>query len=173
MVTLQDDVGVGAVPDVGTSFDDFYAAHFQGLTIQLFAYTNDLGHAQDVVQEAFCRALSRWSRISGYDEPAAWVRRVAMNLATNRFRRARVALGFLRKQREEHIEGPSPDRVAIAAALATLPASHRRAVILHHLADLPIAEIAHQEGVAEGTVKSWLHRGRAALATQLKEKRDV
>ncbi|MBG6139975.1 RNA polymerase sigma-70 factor (ECF subfamily) [Longispora fulva] len=141
--------------------------------MQLFAYTNDLGQAQDVVQEAFCRALARWNKISKYEDPVAWVRRVAWNLATNKFRRAQVAMAFLRKQREERVEGPSPDRVALAAALATLPENHRRAVILHHLADLPIAEIAAQENVAEGTVKSWLSRGRTALATQLKEKRNV
>lgn len=55
----------------------------------------------------------------------------------------------------------------LVAALATLPDNYRRAVVLHHLADLPVAEIASREGGPEGTVKSWLHRGRAALAAQL------
>jgi RNA polymerase sigma-70 factor (ECF subfamily) len=40
-------------------------------------------------------------------------------------------------------------------------------MVLRYLADLTIAEIAEREGVAEGTVKSWLHRGRAALAVEL------
>jgi RNA polymerase sigma-70 factor (ECF subfamily) len=39
--------------------------------------------------------------------------------------------------------------------------------VLFHVADLSIADIANQEGVAEGTVKSWLHRGRTALAVVL------
>jgi len=43
--------------------------------------------------------------------------------------------------------------------------------VLFHVADLSIAEIADQEGVAPGTVKSWLHRGRAALAAQLSDPR--
>ena len=67
--------------------------------------------------------------------------------------------------------GPSPDRVALTAALATLPAHLRRAVVLHYVADLSVADIARQEGVADGTVKSWLHRGRAALAVALAETR--
>ena len=40
-------------------------------------------------------------------------------------------------------------------------------MVLRYLADLTVAEIADREGVAEGTVKSWLHRGRAAMAAQL------
>ncbi|MFB9237516.1 SigE family RNA polymerase sigma factor [Plantactinospora siamensis] len=151
------------------SFDEFYHAHFRSLTVQLYGYTGDLQQAQDLAQEAFCRAFARWSAVVGFDDPVAWVRRVAWNLATSRWRRLRTAQNYLRRQREEHVAGPTPDRVALATALATLPANHRRAVVLHHLADIPVAEIALQEGVAEGTVKSWLHRGRAALAAQLTE----
>ncbi|MEQ4305965.1 SigE family RNA polymerase sigma factor [Plantactinospora sp. B6F1] len=158
----------GKVPEV--DFDAFYQAHFRALTVQLCAYTGDLGHAQDLVQEAFCRAFSRWQKIVRYDDPVAWVRKVAWNLATSRWRRLRTAQLFLRRQRAEHVPAPSLDRVALEAALALLPPHHRRAVVLHHLADMPISEIARQEGVAEGTVKSWLHRGRAALATHLTER---
>ncbi len=148
-------------------FDEFYAASFQGLCLQLYAYLGDLAEAEDIVQEAFCRAMVRWKKISTYDEPGAWVRRVAWNLASSRFRRQRTVSRFLRKERLAHAEGPDPDRVALIAALATLPANHRRAVVLHHMVQLSIAEIAEQEDVAEGTVKSWLSRGRAALAARL------
>jgi RNA polymerase sigma-70 factor (ECF subfamily) len=150
-------------------FDEFYAASFQRLTLQLFAYLGDLSEAQDVVQEAFCRAFARWKSVSRYDDPLSWVRRVAWNLATSRFRQQKAALNFLRRQRERQVPGPDPDRVALARALATLPANQRKAVVLHYMAQLSVAEIAVQEGVAEGTVKSWLSRGRAALASQLAE----
>jgi RNA polymerase sigma-70 factor (ECF subfamily) len=158
-----------AVQDNPPIFDDVYAAHFADLTVQLYAYFGDRQEAQDVVQEAFCRAYSRWRTVSRYDDPVAWIRRVAWNLAVSRWRRTRTALTFLRKQRpgEAQLDGPGPDRVALVAALATLPATQRRAVVLRYLADLTVAEIAGREGVAEGTVKSWLHRGRAALAAQL------
>ena len=122
-----------------------------------------------MVQEAFCRALSRWRAVSRYDDPVAWVRRVAWNLALSKWRRTRTALTFLRKQRttETQVDGPSPERVALLAALATLPDQQRRAVVLHYLADLSVAEVADREGVPEGTVKSWLHRARTALAAKL------
>lgn len=154
---------------VEIDFDEFYQTHSRTLTVELCAYTGDYGYAQDVVQEAFCRAFARWQKIVRYDDPVAWIRKVAWNLATSRWRRLRTAQRFLRRQREVHVPGPSPDRVALEAALALLPPNHRRAVVLHHLADMPISEIARQEGVAEGTVKSWLHRGRGALAAHLTE----
>jgi RNA polymerase sigma-70 factor (ECF subfamily) len=152
-----------------TSFDELYAAHYGDLTVQLYAYFGDRQEAQDVVQEAFCRALTRWRKVSRYDDPVAWVRRVAWNLALSRWRRTRTALTFLRRQRpaEAQVEGPSPERVALLAALALLPPPQRRAVVLHYLADLTVAEIAEREGVAVGTVKSWLHRARTALVTHL------
>jgi RNA polymerase sigma-70 factor (ECF subfamily) len=157
------------VHDDPPTFDEVYAGHFGDLTVQLYAYFGDRQEAQDIVQEAFCRAYSRWKTVGRYDDPVAWIRRVAWNLAVSRWRRARTALNFLRGQRrdEPEIDGPGPDRVALVAALATLPATQRRAMVLRYLADLSIAEIADREGVAEGTVKSWLHRGRAALAAQL------
>jgi RNA polymerase sigma-70 factor (ECF subfamily) len=165
---------VAAVPAT-PSFDDVYAAHYADLTVQLYAYFGDRQEAQDVVQEAFCRALAKWRTISEYDDPVAWVRRVAWNLAVSRWRRARTALNFVRRQRldEPQLDGPNPERVALVAALAKLPSSQRRAVVLHHLADLPVAEIAQREGVSQGTVKSWLQRGRAALAEQLRPTESV
>ncbi|GIG02876.1 RNA polymerase sigma factor [Catellatospora citrea] len=154
-----------------TDFEQCYAAHFHSLTLQLNAYVGNLAEAQDMVQEAFCRALARWDRVAGYTDPAAWVRRVAWNLATSGWRRRRTALNFLRRQREEHVPGPGTDRIELTRALAELPQTQRRACILFYVAQLTIAEIAEQEEVAEGTVKSWLHRGRAALAAQLAEAR--
>jgi RNA polymerase sigma-70 factor (ECF subfamily) len=173
VITLPREGDLETVADIGppgtARFDEFYAAHFQPLTIQLFAYTTDLTLAQDLVQEAFCRALARWKKISTYDDPAAWVRRVAWNLANSHWRRVQTASRFLRRSRIDSVPEPSPDRVALARALATLPPRHRRAVIMHYLADMPVADIAAQEGVPANTVKSWLHRGRTQLATQLTE----
>jgi RNA polymerase sigma-70 factor, ECF subfamily len=161
---------ITARDDPPPSFDEVYAAHYADLAVQLYAYFGDRQEAQDVAQEAFYRALIRWKSIAGYDDPVAWIRRVAWNLAVSRWRRTRTALNFLRRQRptEPQIDGPGPERVALLAALGTLPAAQRRAIVLRYLADLPIAEIAERERVAEGTVRSWLSRGRASLATQLK-----
>ncbi|BCJ74988.1 DNA-directed RNA polymerase sigma-70 factor [Catellatospora sp. IY07-71] len=148
-------------------FDELYAAHFTSVTTQLFAYLGDRQEAQDVTQEAFCRALARWKDVSAYDDPVAWVRRVAWNLATSHFRRARAAAAFRRRHQEVYAPEPSPDRVALFAALRTLPPRPRQAVVLHYLADQAVVDIAESMKVSTGTVKSWLHRARTALGEQL------
>jgi RNA polymerase sigma-70 factor (ECF subfamily) len=153
-------------------FEELYSAHFAGLTLQINAYVNNLTEAQDLVQEAFTRAIARWDKIAKYDDPATWVRRVAWNLATSRWRRQRTATAFLVRQRAEHTAGPSPDRVALTAALATLPPTLRKAFVLFYIAQLTVAEIASEEDVAEGTVKSWLHRARALVAAHLTDPRE-
>ena len=158
-------------------FEKLYATQFHSLTLQINAYIGDLPEAQDLVQEAFTRALTRWDKISSYERPADWVRRVAWNLATSGWRRRRTAIRFLVRQREQHVEGPNPDRVALMGALATLPDKYRRTFVLFYIANLTVLEIAEQENVPEGTVKSWLHRARAAVAAELtdrsEEQRDV
>jgi Sigma-70 region 2 len=69
----------------GLRFEDFFAANFAVLVVQLNAHTANLVEAQDAVQEAFCRAWPRWQTISAYDDPVGWVRRVAWNIATSRW----------------------------------------------------------------------------------------
>jgi RNA polymerase sigma-70 factor (ECF subfamily) len=153
-------------------FDRLYHAHYGNVVAMAYALTGDLAEAQDLAQEAFCRAWQRWRRISGYDDPLAWIRRVVANLASSRWRRLRSARRHHHRERATHIPAPGPEHVALVAALRTLPATQRHAIVLYHLADLPVAEVAAELGAAEGTVKAWLHRGRAALATQLAEPPD-
>src|SRR6201999_3006928 len=92
---------------------------------------------------------------------------VAWNLAITRWRRAKTAWSFLARQRPQHVDGPGPDRVALHDALRALPAQQRRAVTLFYLADLTTAQIAQECAVPESTVRSWLHRARAALLKEL------
>jgi RNA polymerase sigma-70 factor (ECF subfamily) len=64
---------------------------------------------------------------------------------------------------------PSPDTVALVAALRQIPQAQREAIALHHLCELSVEEVAHALGVPVGTVKTRLARGRAALAPLLTE----
>ncbi|MEV7018705.1 SigE family RNA polymerase sigma factor [Streptomyces sp. DH-12] len=149
-------------------FDAFYAAAFPRLTGRLFAFTGDLGEAQDVVQEAFVRAWDRRHRLTADEAPEAWVRTVAMRLAVSRWRRAKRWLELVRHSPPpEATPGPDPDRAALVAALRQLPESQRMAVVLHHLCDLSVEQVASETGAPVGTVKARLSRGRAALARHL------
>lgn len=147
-----------------------YQASHQRLVVQLYGITGDLQEAQDVVQEAFVRALSRSGRLAAMDNPEAWLRTVAINLARSRWRRRQVMEGFLLRRALPEplpVAGMTEDHVALVAALRHLPRVQREAVVLHYLADLPIEEIAANLRVAAGTVKSRLHRARARLAELL------
>ena len=149
-------------------FDAFYASGAAGLVRQLHAMTGDLTEAQDCVQEAYARAWQRWSAVSRYDAPEAWVRQVAWRLAVSRFRRRVHGTRLMgRHGPPPDVPALSPDRVALVAALRRLPEAQRRAVVLHHLADLSVQEVAAETGAPPGTVKARLSRGRAALAVLL------
>jgi RNA polymerase sigma-70 factor, ECF subfamily len=148
-------------------FEDFYAAVFDRLVGQLYLVTGNLQDAEDVVQEALTRAAVRWSRLRRYRVPEAWVRRVAMNLASDGFRRVRRRLAVAVRLRVE-LESRQPAEVpGLAEALRALPMAQRKAVVLHHLLDLPVDQVAVELGVPIGTVKSRLARARGALATLL------
>ncbi|MET7426810.1 SigE family RNA polymerase sigma factor [Dactylosporangium sp. NPDC005555] len=147
-------------------FTALYEARFVDLAGQLYAFTGDNSETYDLVQEAFIRAWQRWATVGKYEDPVAWVRRVAWNLAMSRYRRLQRSRSMLRDV-SQVAPGMEPDRVALVAALRTLPEQHRRAVVLHYLADLSVTEIAVETGAAVGTVKSWLHRGRVQLAAAL------
>ena len=150
------------------AFDRFFQTWYGRLTAQIHAYVGSRAEAEDTVQEAFLRTWQRWPVVSRYDDPVAWVRRVAWNLATSRLRRITTAARVLRHQRPpEPVPGADPDHVALVAALRRLPERQRQVIVLHHIADVSVAEIAETLGVPRGTVLSWLSRGRARLAEHL------
>jgi RNA polymerase sigma-70 factor (ECF subfamily) len=145
-------------------FVDFYASAFVKTTTVLQALVGDRAEAEDIAQEAFCRALTRWPAVCRLDDPAAWVGRVARNVAISRWRLSRRLSSY------EFLPPAPPTSVVgcdLARALAGLPEAQRRALLLHHSAGFSVREVAASAGVPEGTVKSWLARGRAALQRRL------
>lgn len=151
-------------------FEQFYDAAFGRLVGQLFVVTGDLHEAEDVVQEAFARASTRWSRIQTYQLPEAWVRRVALNLAASAAHRRRRRLAILaRLVRPPEVPPASDEILDLLQALGRLPMSQRQPVVLHHLLQMPVEEVAGELGISTGSVKARLFRGRQALAAQLME----
>lgn len=158
----------GGGADEHAEFDAFYAASVGRLIGQLYAMTGDLAEAQDVVQEAFARAWERRSELDLDGAPEAWVRTVAWRLAVSRWRRVRTALAFARRQGPPATAPPpEPHHVLLVQALRRIPEAQRRAVVLHHLCDLTVEQVAAEADCPVGTVKAHLSRGRAALARLL------
>lgn len=153
------------------SFDEFYQATSRRLLQYGYALTGDLSAAQDLVQEAYLRAWQRWARLSEYEAADAWLRVVVSRLATDRWRRLRsLRNAVARSGRPEVAPPPRDDGVVLVHALRRLPEHQRRAIALHYLYDMSVEQIAAETGSPTGTVKSWLSRGRAALAAVLGER---
>ncbi len=156
-------------------FDAFYAATAKRVVAAVYAMTGDLAEAEDAVQEAYVRAWQRWSRLTGDgDDPLPWVRTVAARLAISTWRRTR------NRVRAQFRHGPqadqpalSPDRVALVAALRELPPRQRQVVVLHHLLDLPVEQVARETGVSNGAVRTRLSRARKVLGARLHDDEDT
>jgi len=155
------------MPDT-SEFDEFYRGTAPRLLRYAFGLTGDGTAAQDLVQEAYARAWQRWRRLKAYDEPEAWLRLVVNRLATDTWRRTHTSHRFIERHQPPP-PAPPPDEnvLMLVAALRTLSPELRRALALHYLLDRSITQIATETGAREGTVKSWLHRGRIALAQAL------
>jgi RNA polymerase sigma-70 factor (ECF subfamily) len=151
---------------------DLYAASAGRLVAQVYGLTGDLAEAQDAVQEAFAKAVARPSLLLGVDNPEAWLRTVAINTARSRHRR-RVFLDRVvrtgRLRPADPVPPISADHVALVAALQTLPRATRETIVLHHIADLPVADVAAALGCSVEAVRTRLVRGRRALARHLED----
>ena len=159
-------VCVRGVDGDGGDVRALYAASYGRLVGILAVAAGDRDEAEEVVQEAFVRLLPRWSKISRYDDPEAWVRHVAFRLLANRERRRRLSHRLAAKV-PESTSAATSESLDVIRALASLPFDQRQVVVLHHLLDLPINRVATELGVPVGTVKSRLARARAALAPLL------
>jgi RNA polymerase sigma-70 factor (ECF subfamily) len=147
-----------------------FEASYRRLVGQLYGVCGDLAEAEEVVAEAFARAVQHQRTFSRLDNPEAWLRTVAVNVSRTRFRR-RLRIVSRERAAVDH-PATDDDRLALMAAMRQLPAAQREAIALHYLADLPIHEVAAATGSPVGTVKARLSRGRAALAVLLADLPD-
>ncbi|GAB3200416.1 SigE family RNA polymerase sigma factor [Nocardioides hungaricus] len=160
-------------------FDEWVAARGPGLLRLAHLLTGNRADAEDVVQDALSRALPRWSRIAAVEDPDAYVRRMVVNAHTSWWRRFR--------RREQPVADPvvagevagpgggiaADERERIWRACRALPEAQRTAVVLRYYEQLEYAEIAALTGVREGSVRSRVSRGLAALRAELEEDRDA
>jgi RNA polymerase sigma-70 factor (ECF subfamily) len=155
-------------PPARDSFDECFAAGYWPLVRSLTVMSGDREMAADCVQEAFVRAYTRWRRIGRYDQPLAWVRRVAINALRDHHRKqvrgehARARLGAPTAAGAPEVPG-----FDLAAVLASLPVQQRIAAALFYVDDLSVAEVADAMGLSSGAVKFHLHAARERLRGEL------
>ncbi len=156
------------------TFDESYRATYGRLVGQLFPVTGDLNEAEEVVQEAFVRALARWRRLRDFDAPEAWVRRVALNLALSGLRRARRrVVAQLRLGQAAPTMPLTDEALAVIEALRHLPVSHRQALLLHYALDLSVDQVAAHLRLPASTIRGRLARGRASLRRHLQASASI
>ena len=156
-------------PHAEATLGDVFAASYRRLVVQLYGVVGDVSEAEDLVQEAFVRAAASGTRFRRVDNPEAWLRTAALNLHRNRWRKLKN-FGKVRADLARPVDLPElHEHVAVVEALRTLPEAQRTVVALRFLADLHLHDIAAELGIPEGTVKSRLNRGLAALAGSLTE----
>jgi RNA polymerase sigma-70 factor (ECF subfamily) len=154
---------------IPVQFDDFFRVEYPRLVPMVHALLGDRGRAEDVAQEALAAAQQAWPTVSRYDRPGAWVRRVALNRASNvRRRRGREVVALRRADAvPEVLEAPAAADERLWRLVRELPEQQRFAVALYYVEDRSVAEVADILQCSEGSVKTHLSRARAALARSL------
>lgn len=164
----------GDVParwDRDTALTVLYTAHHRSLVRIAGLLLDDVGAAEEVVQDAYVGMYRRWYRLRDPDKAVAYLRQSTVNGARSALRRrgrARRALPRLLPT------GGAPDvatqvasRRAVTEALARLPERQREVLVLRYYADWSEAQIADALGISRGAVKTHASRGLAALRPSL------
>jgi RNA polymerase sigma-70 factor (sigma-E family) len=173
--TLVADVALGSDPALlaaERAVTELYNAHYRSLVRLAVLLVRDVGTAEEVVQESFIAMHSGWRRLRDSEKALSYLRQSVVNRSRSVLRHRVVV--------DRNAPKPPPDmpsaehgaialleRSAVIAALQTLPARQREAVVLRFYADMSEAQIAETMSISRGAVKSHTARAMAALRTLL------
>lgn len=154
-----------------------YALHVRRLFRAVRPLCASEAEAEDVVQEAFLKALGALTRYEPREGSRfiAWLTTIGLNTASKhaRGRRRSVELSPERLEVLRGAEGEDPEkralRDALLSALAELPERERRILSLRYGAELTSAEVARLAGVSEANVRKICERQRRRLLERLTE----
>jgi len=156
-------------------FEVFYLREYPKVVGFLYGLLGSRLVAEELAQETFLVAYRDWGRISGLDNPRAWVRRVAIN------QRGSFLRAYLRQQTRERdvtirYEDDSiklaDEHAEVWQAIRTLPPLQAQVIALYYYEDYSVAQVAAALGRAPGTIKAQLHHGRRKLARLLGTEAD-
>jgi RNA polymerase sigma-70 factor (ECF subfamily) len=169
VVDDPDPAGPWEGPIGSVSFTEFYEVQYRAVVRLAAAVVGRWDIAEELVQDAFVALHGRWVRVSQYESPEQWLRRVVLNRSLSALRRRAVEvrlLARLSRQRERHVEVPSAEG-EIWRAVAALPKRQAQAIALMFVDDLSVGEIASVLECDETTVRTHLRRARQSLAQRL------
>lgn len=144
---------------------------WQGPLVTLaYRFCRDRDKAEEMAQTAFLKAFRRLSQWRGEGKLGSWLIALSTNVYRSEMRRHRMVMLPLDDARDMNL--PSDDTACIAEAdrralvqraISSLPVKYRDVIVLFYFHEMAVRETARSLGVAEGTVKARLHRGRALL----------
>ncbi|MCC3764269.1 SigE family RNA polymerase sigma factor [Glycomyces sp. TRM65418] len=157
-------------PTSQSEFEDFVKARSTALYASAYLLTGDRGFAEDLVQDALARTWRAWKRLHLTANAEAYTRRTMYHLHVSSWRRTKVA-----EIATEHLPerpGGEPDtalRVAVHAALLSLPAKQRAAIVLRYFEDQTETAAAAILDCPVTTVRARVQRGLRRLRTRFPE----
>ena len=151
--------------DAADAFEGFVRAHERELFGYLWRVTGDEHASYDLAQETFVRAWQRFDQVRGYEQPRAWLFRVATNLASNyrRARSVRVAAAIPLTGETEYAGDPATNIAesdAVRVALDEMPVKQRSALLLRAVYGFSVSELARALDCSEAAAKMTLSRAR-------------
>ena len=155
--------------DRDADFAEYFAARSDAMRRSAFLLCGDWHRAEDLTQTAFTKLYLAWHRISRHEVLDAYVRRMLIRTFLDERR-----LSWWRRVRvtDAPIESATPERdpdnrIAVLAALSTVPPRQRAVLILRYWEDLSIEDTAELLECSAGTVKSQAARGLQTLRSHL------
>ncbi len=150
------------------SLEVLFRQSYRSIVQSLALAGGDLAAAEDATQEAFAQAWVRWNRISRYDNPGAWVRRVAINRLRNAHRSRLRGEAAVSRMAHDAASVSSVERESdLVVGLRGLPYKQRLCAVLFYVDGLSTAEVAQAMGISQGSVSQHLNRARTALRAHL------
>jgi RNA polymerase sigma factor (sigma-70 family) len=149
-----------------------FAAEYPAVVRTVYLVLHDYARSEEIAQDAFVQLLRHWEKVRRYEVPEAWVRRVAIRLATRDAKRERRRAVLTRGTIDRDPVRPSPVAMMdpdLVAAIRSLPLQQRSVVVLFYFEDRPMEEIAEIAGCSVSTGWVHLHRARKRLGTLLSE----
>ncbi|MCU1428643.1 MAG: putative polymerase subfamily sigma factor [Actinomycetia bacterium] len=166
-----DSLSATAADEPQASFDEFYAREYQRAVRLAYVLCGRRDVAEELAQDAFVALLRRWRRISAFDRPDLWLRRVLLHNSVSAWRRRTTELRLVarlgRERPEQLAIDDSDDRVW--CALRCLPARQRDVLLLTALDGRTAPDIGLILDCSENTVRTHLMRARRSLADVLGE----
>lgn len=158
-----------AVPTTPPDFDSIFRIEFPRVARTVHHIVGDRRLADEVTQDAFVELLRHWPKVSTYERPELWVRRVAIRKAQRERHRTWRRSELERVNVEPTAAEPSTPAPEVLRAVRGLGPKQRAIIVLFYFEDRPMNEIAEIVGCSESTGWSQLHHARKRLAETLGE----